>query len=279
MPVKDVDCVNFLQWTLPRLQMRWPGFRKVRKQVCKRIERRRQELGLPDVTAYRAYLETEPAEWAVLDRLCRISISRFYRDRAVFDHLYQVILPALAEMALVQGENELPGWSIGCASGEEVYTLSLIWHLGLRTRFPALTFRLVATDADERLLQRARTGCYPASNLKELPPAWRKTAFDYTDEAYRIRDQFRANLDFRSQDIRYEQPTGTFYLILCRNLVLTYFEETLQRQVLTQITRRLCPGGALVIGKTEHLPEGIAGLSPWLPNLGVYRQSSKNAPS
>jgi len=270
--MKDTACVDFLQWALPQLRLRWPGFRKVRRQVCKRIDRRYRELGLPDVATYRAYLETHPEEWLILDSLCRISISRFYRDRGVFDSLRQVILPALAELALSRGDPELRCWGIGCASGEEVYTLNLIWHLELQPRFPALTVRIVATDADQQLLQRAQAGRYSASSLKELPSGWRDMAFVEMGEEYCLRDGFKAGVDLYCQDIRVEQPEELFHLILCRNSVLTYFEETLQQQVLNRIVQQLLPGGALVIGKTERLPEEEFGLSEWIPNQGIYRQ-------
>lgn len=123
--MRDLDCVAFLQWALPQLRLRWVGFRKVRAQVCKRIDRRCRELGLPDGVAYRDYLVTHPTEWPIMASLCRISISRFYRDRAVFDQLAQVVLPVLAS-----GETELRCWSLGYASGEEAYTLNLIWRSG-----------------------------------------------------------------------------------------------------------------------------------------------------
>lgn len=270
--MRDSDCVDFLQWALPQLRMRWRGFRRVRKQVCKRIERRRKALDLPDIAAYQAYLETHQEEWSVLDTLCRVSISRFYRDRTVFDHLQQVVWSTLAEMALAQGENELRCWSIGCASGEEVYTLSLIWHFELKARFPGLVFRLLATDADPTMLQRAQRGCYPASSLKELPPAWRDAAFVRTGEEYCLREKFRVGIEFRCQDIRTQQPEETFHLVLCRYLVFTYFDESLQQQVLTRITRRLLPGGGLVIGKTESLPDDTPGLTPWFLQQGIYQR-------
>ncbi|GIK38934.1 MAG: hypothetical protein BroJett011_27670 [Chloroflexota bacterium] len=106
----DRDCIAFLQWALPHLRLRWAGFCKVRHQVCKRIDRRCRELGLPDVAAYRAYLTTQAAEWPILASLCRISISRFYRDRAVFDQLAHVVLPALAKSALTRN-------ATNCAAG------------------------------------------------------------------------------------------------------------------------------------------------------------------
>jgi chemotaxis protein methyltransferase CheR len=270
--MKNADWVSFLQWALPQLRMRWPGFRKVRKQVCKRIDRRRKELDLPDVAAYRAFLESHPAEWSTLDTFCRISISRFYRDRDVFERLRETVLPHLAEMVLRRGENDLRCWSIGCASGEEVYTLSLIWHFELKTKFPDLAFRLAATEADPTMLLRAQRGCYPTSSLKELPSTWREKAFDKVGEEYCLGEEFRTGLEFRCQDIRSQQPEETFQLVLCRNLAFTYFEESLQQQVLAQIIQRLQPGGGLVIGKTESLPDDSAGLTPWFLQQGIYRR-------
>ena len=82
--MKDADCTDFLQWALPRLRMRWGGFRRVRGQVCKRLARRIVDLGLKDLSEYRALLETHADECTRLDGLCRISISRFYRDQGVW---------------------------------------------------------------------------------------------------------------------------------------------------------------------------------------------------
>ena len=83
--MRNEECVLFLQWALPQLNLRWKGFRRVRQQVCKRIQRRLKELELPDFNAYRFYLKTHPEEWLVLDSYCQITISRFYRDRDVFN--------------------------------------------------------------------------------------------------------------------------------------------------------------------------------------------------
>ncbi|MGQ9632565.1 MAG: CheR family methyltransferase [bacterium] len=274
--MKDSECIDFLRWALPQLRMRWPGFRKVRRQVCKRIERRRRELGLPSVSTYRSYLETHREEWPVLDSLCRISISRFHRDRDIFDHIRQEILPALAEMALARGGKEILCWSIGCASGEEVYTLKIIWNLCLLSRFPDLTFRIIATDADERLLERAQRGCYTTSSLRNLPSEWVEMAFIRSGEKYRIREGFKGEVNFLLQDVRTELPDSSFHIIFCRNLVFTYFEEELQREVLTQIAQKLILDGALVIGKKERLPTGVAGLAPWVPNLKIYRKIAQH---
>jgi len=104
--------------------------------VCNRARRRAGELGLSDLDAYRAYLEAHPEEWVVLDGLTPITISRFYRDHGTFDLLTREVLPTLATLAREGGRNKLEVWSAGCASGEEPYTLAIIWELELAARFP-----------------------------------------------------------------------------------------------------------------------------------------------
>jgi len=252
--MKDTDCVRFLQWALPRLWMRWPGFRKVRGGVCKRIERRIRALHLRDIDAYRQFLEANPEEWKTLDALCRVSISRFYRDRSLFDRLKDKILPEIAEKVIAAGESEIRIWCAGCASGEEPYTLAIIWRLALFEKFPALQFQIIATDTDLHILARAEAAVYRPSSLKELPEGWLDLAFDSEGKTFRLKDTFREGVIFHLQDIREDAPEGSFHLILCRNLVFTYFDEERQREVLRRIQERLRPGGELLIGVHEELP-------------------------
>ena len=272
----DADCVALLRWALPRLGLRWPGFRKVRRQVCKRVARRMSALGLTESAAYRAYLEREPSEWAVLDGLCRITISRFWRDRGFFEHLGARILPELARRAGAEGRERLGCWSAGCASGEEPYGLKILWELGPGCGFPGLRLEVTASDADANLLRRARAGRYAAGTLKELPAAWREAAFAPEGELYRLRPRFRADLAFARQDIRRRMPKGPFELILCRNLAFTYFDEAGQRRLARRLARRLRPGGVLVLGKHEALPEGCDEFVPLEPKLGLYRRADES---
>jgi chemotaxis protein methyltransferase CheR len=78
---------------------------------------------------------------------------------------------------------------------------------------------------------------------------------------------------FMVQDIREQAPEDLFHLILCRNLVFTYFDEALQRKTLQKLADRLAPGGALVIGQLESIPNGSREFQPWSTRLGVYRKS------
>ncbi len=271
----DADCVALLRWALPRLGLRWPGFRKVRRQVCKRVARRMAALGLAQVAAYRAYLEHEAEEWGVLDGLCRITISRFWRDRGIFEHLGAGVLPELARRAEAEGRAMLGAWSAGCASGEEPYSLKILWELGPGCGFPGLRLEVTASDADANMLRRARAGVYAAGSLKELPAAWREAAFAPEGELFRLRPRFRAGVAFARQDIRRRMPPGPFDLILCRNLAFTYFDEAGQRRVARRLARRLRPGGVLVLSKHEALPEGCGALVASEPKLGVYRRGDE----
>jgi len=269
--MKNDACVALLQWALPQLGLHWPGFRKVQRQVCKRIARRITALGLADVDEYRAYLDADRAEWRALGALCTVSISRFYRDREVFACLGSVVLPALAEAASMRGADHIECWSAGCARGEEPYTLAVQWRCLLAARFPRLDLRVLATDIDAWVLERARAACYSASSLQALPAAWRALAFERRGEQYCLRDSYRANIELARQDLCAELPQRQFDLVFCRNLAFTYFSPDLARSALERIASRLRRGGALVIGLHERLPDPAAGFEPWPGCRSVLR--------
>jgi chemotaxis protein methyltransferase CheR len=273
-PLDDRACVEFLRWALPRLHLRWRGFRRVRRQVRRRLARRLGELGLPDLDAYRGFLAGHEAEWEVLDGLCRVTISRFQRDRAVWDALRAVVLP---ELARARGEGQLSAWSAGCASGEEPCSLMATWQLGVGRDFPGLSLRVLATDIDPQLVDRARVGEYPASSVRDFPAEWLDAAFEGRDGCYRARPVLREGIELRVADLRGPVCGGPFDLILCRNLAFTYFDEVLQRQTAARLAGALAPGGGLVIGSHESLPAGPSDLSPWLPELGIHRRGLEAA--
>jgi chemotaxis protein methyltransferase CheR len=274
----DSDSAALLEWALPRLGLRWRGFVNVRGQVCKRLRRRAAQLGLPNLAAYRARLEGDAEEWQVLQGLCGVTISRFYRDAPVWDLLRADVLPSLVSAALGAGEANLRCWSVGCASGEEPYTLSILWALGWggpaapeRGVPRKLGLRVLGTDVGEQVLARATLARYAAGTLRELPAHWREQAFDAGDGWFQLREAFRAAVELRRADVRQSLPEEVFHFISCRNVVCTYFDEQLQTATLERLSTRLVPGGLLLLGRHERVPAG-APFEPWHPELGMYRR-------
>lgn len=271
--MEDNKCVKFLQWALPQCHMRWKGFRKVRRQVCKRVNRRVGELGLPDIESYKAYLADNREEWKILDHFCRITISRFYRDPIVFDYLGAEVLPALAHSIIEENSKVIRVWCAGCASGEEPYTFALIWHYKILPLFPALHLEIIATDIDPVVIERAEKGCYRQNSLNNLPSEWVVNAFDQHNDLFSLKPPFKESVLFLNLDVRKESPAGFFHMIFCRNLVFTYFDSELQQSVLHTFHDKLADRGVLISGTHEMIPDDKNAFTPWVEHMPIFRKS------
>jgi chemotaxis protein methyltransferase CheR len=214
---------------------------------------------LKDYLAYQARLEADPSEWQILDECCHITISRFFRDRGTFEVVRRLVLPDIAVRAKREGRTA-EAWSAGCASGEEPYTLKILWDIEIARIFPAVPLSIVATDVDDAMLARAREGCFKPTSLHELQPSLIEQAFDRVDTGYCVKPEHRAGIEFLDQDLRMKMPPRHFDLILCRYVAFTYFAEALQRKVLAGMLERLRSQGYLVLGTHEQLPGNIPEL-------------------
>ena len=259
--ITDDDLTEFLKWALPRMGYRWAGFKKVRGQVKSRISERLDELGIAQLEDYREYLQNHRAEWERLDECCYITISRFYRDAAVWDGLRSTVLPALADRARADGRQTIRALSLGAASGEEPYTLKLCWELDERRPWEGMTLTTDAIDAAEHMVERADAGVYPPGNLKELPDEWIDIAFEPVDGQFRLRDEFRRHVHFQVADIRDFEPSQTYDLIFCRNLAFIYFDESGREQTLHRLAQWARPGAVLVVGNRDIVPDDNAYVS------------------
>jgi len=144
--------------------------------------------------------------------------------------------------------------------------------LQLQSSFPSIELNVLATDADPVLIQRSQNACYPYSSIENLPEAWRDISFDVMEENYCLKPEYQRCVQFSQQDIRDEKPGECFDLILCRNLVFTYFEDALQRKILYRISNLLKPNGALVLGIHEKLPDSDSVFTEWSEKLRIYQK-------
>jgi chemotaxis protein methyltransferase CheR len=227
--MSDTDCTTFLQWALPQLELRWPGYRKVRRQVCKRLRKRMSDLGVTDFVAYRSLLAADSTEWKVLDGFCHITISRFFRDRGIFEHLRRRVLPEIASRASRE-QRAARIWSAGCAARGEAYTLKILWDIEVAKLYPDIRLAIVATDVDEAMLACAREGSFKPTSLHELPAHLVDQAFERKGLLFCIKAALRQGIDFLYQDLRSDVPAMLFDLILCRYVAFMSGREYAARQ-------------------------------------------------
>jgi chemotaxis protein methyltransferase CheR len=253
----------FLTRHAARLGLRPQGYPRVARQVGRRLWARCAALNLPDLGSYEKYLARHPEEWGYLDEMCRITISRLYRDGRVFDYLSGVVLPLLSQAAVDRAAPALRLWSAGCASGEEPATLALIWVVRLAPRFPQLSCRILATDLGEPVLERARQGGYGKSSLVELPADLR-AALVPAGPLSCLPDSCRQIITIQKHDVRETPPWHGLDMVLCRNLAFTYFSPAVQGRVLTHFDAALLPEGVLVTGAKELLAsDARSGQARW----------------
>jgi chemotaxis methyl-accepting protein methylase len=254
-------------------QYSWSGYRKVRKGVKKRISRHMQELKCPNIETYLDLIQKNDQERQESKRRMTVSISRFFRDRKLWLDLENEILPRLIETE----KEKLKVWSAGCARGEEIYSFKLVWER-LTTRFDVLPeLEIIATDMHPEYIQKAQAGIYTKSSLKEIPEEMRDDYFDRKKggNRYDLKSTFKENIVWRIRNLFSDTPGSGFHIIFLRNNFLTYYRDDLIREPLTKILESLDPGGWLIIGSHEKLPDKSQGLTRKPSTPWAYR---KNVP-
>jgi chemotaxis protein methyltransferase CheR len=247
------SCNDLLRWALPVLNKRTAGYRKVRKQVCKRITGRMKDLQLHDFNQYKTWLENHPDEWEVFDEMTFITISRFFRDRWQWNQLADDILPSLTQKVI--GENRpLRCWSAGCASGEEPYSMAILWKQRIEPVYPDSTLQLIATDVQQHMLERAREAVYMKGSLKDVPESLLHEAFDKKNAEYHLKSRYASLPEFIRQDIRKEMPEGKFDVIFCKNIVAMYFDTATATEIFRKIVEKINDDGILILGNHEIFP-------------------------
>jgi chemotaxis protein methyltransferase CheR len=254
---------------LDRFALAPEGYRKVRKGVQKRIVRHMQELRCPSMKAYLERLDTDGAAEKEARRLMDVSISRFFRDGPLWRILEEEILPSL----IADHSGGLRVWSAGCALGQEAYSFRILWAvLAEKTgAMPPLDLR--ATDVNPAYLERAIEGIYPAGALARVPAEARARFFRPAGRAsFRVADELREGIRWQVHDLTVDAPPERdFHILFLRNNLLTYYRDEIVKAALPAIADCLVPGGYLVIGRKEQLPDSLKGFHPLRSVSCLYR--------
>ncbi|MEN8692406.1 MAG: CheR family methyltransferase [Desulfobacterales bacterium] len=262
-----MDDASFHQ-ILDHFNLSRKGYRKVRKGVKKRLSQHMQKLGCVSVREYMAAVSRAPE----IEKECRmyltVSISRFFRDRRLWDALENVELPDLISAC----GSVFRVWSCGCARGEEAYSFKILWDR-LRSAAPNLSpLVLWATDINPAYIGMAKQGVYGISSLKELPRGDINRYFDQVTgkQRYVVKPFLKEGIRFDHHDITKHQPPAIqFEVVFLRNNLLTYYRTPEKEKALETILRVLAPGGMLIIGSHEKLPAGFGHMKasadhPWI---------------
>jgi chemotaxis methyl-accepting protein methylase len=267
---------NQFRQLLDYFQFSWAGYRKVRKGVKKRISRHMQQVQCAAMNEYLVLLETHAKERQECERRMAVSISRIFRDRKLWLDLENEILPCL-----IEAQNEkLKVWSAGCARGEEVYSFMIVWDR-ISTRFKRLPkLEMIATDMHPEYIEKAKTGIYTKSSLKEVTDDIRDLYFDKKKggNRYDVKTLLKNNITWQNRNMFSDPPGSGFHIIFLRNNLLTYYQNNLIKEAFTKIIDSLNPDGWLIVGSHERLPDESPGLTrnpstPWAYRKGILVKS------
>lgn len=252
--VPELSDQQFAQWSR-LLEERAGIFLKEQQRTFlqTQVSMRMRELGLMDFSEYYGLVvDGLPGlvEWSrLIDRLV-VKETRFFRHKPSVDFVRQFVSERLRHQA---ADETLDVWSVGCATGEEPYTLAMVINDVYQTeqRFPR--FSILGTDISRAALSLAKAGIYSDRKVQTLEPGYQARYFNALEKnRYQVVAPLRDRICFSHGNVLNinEMPVLTADIIFCQNL-LVYFRRWLREQILNAMVERLKPGGVLVIGLGE----------------------------
>lgn len=220
------------------------------RTLRRRIERRMVIHSMDTVADYADFLRRNAHEIDLLFNELLIGVTSFFRDPPVWTHLHDVVLPELLERRAE--EHALRAWVIGCSTGEEAYSLAMVFSETVQRlkQFSGHTLQIFASDLSSDAVSTARRGRYPPSISENVSPYRLAHFFSQHDTYVQINSNIRDMVLFAHHDVILDPPFTKLDLIVCRNLLI-YFDTALQRKLFPLFHYSLRPGGVLVLGTAE----------------------------
>ena len=240
--------------------------------IRRRIAKRLRLCKVTNIASYLSQLERDDNELDTLLATVSVHVSHFFRNPDTFRILEQKILPELCQRVRAVGRTELTLWSVGCASGEEPYSLAMLVDTLAET---GLDMRILATDISAAVLETARSGHFEATRMKEVPAAVMKKYFHADNGRYRLIKRVRDKVEFLRHNIMTAREYPEADLILCRN-VMIYFTREEQERILSRLAAALPEHGILVLGRSETMLDGMrCYYHPEFPVERVYSRTDQ----
>jgi two-component system CheB/CheR fusion protein len=222
--------------------------------IMRRIRRRMQLRHIVELERYVELLRDKPDEVRALADDLLINVTSFFRDPEVFEALEKIVIPKLFKGK--EPDQEIRIWCVGCATGEEVYSVAmLVLEEAARRGDQSPKPHIFASDLHERSLDKAREAFYPGDIAVEVTGERLKRFFNAAKGGYRIRKVLRETVVFASHNLLSDPPFSRLDLILCRNLLI-YLQRDVQADVLKIFHYALRPSGYLVLGTSETIDDG-----------------------
>jgi two-component system CheB/CheR fusion protein len=240
-----------------------------RSSVERRMAKRLGEVGVTGYDDYIDYLELHGEEFAELFNTLLINVTSFFRDPNTWEHLAGEIVPQL--IADRDPASPLRIWCPGCASGEEAYTVAMVFARVLGDAAFRDRVKIYATDVDEEALDQARHGAYQPRQIEDVPRDALERFFERTDQRYVFRKDLRRSVIFGRNDLIQDAPISRIDLLVCRN-TLMYFTAETQTQILRRFHFALDDDGVLLLGKSEMLITHADLFTPADPKWRAFRK-------
>jgi len=221
-----------------------------RNTLYRRIERRMGIHQITKMARYVRYLQENSQELDLLFKELLIGVTNFFRDPAVWEELRTKVIPAL--LASRSPGHALRAWVPGCSTGEEAYTLAMVFREAVEALKPKASFvlQIFATDLDRDAIDKARHGVFPPNITTDVSAERLKRFFTKEDHGYRVRREIREMVIFAPQNIIMDPPFTKLDLLSCRNLLI-YLTAEVQKKLMPLFHYSLTPGGLLLLGSAE----------------------------
>ncbi|MBX7527369.1 chemotaxis protein CheB [Qipengyuania vesicularis] len=221
-----------------------------RSTLTRRIARRMQLLGLDSAAEYLERLRSDEDECTALFRDLLINVTRFFRDTAQYEALSTLVVDRLVKQT--RDEEELRIWVPGCSSGEEAYSIAMLFAEAAQRQSKRPYIQIFATDIDDGMLDIARGGAYPLSALSDIPQPLQERYTIGGSDKFHIASNIRDMVRFSVHNVVRDPPFSKIDLVSCRNLLI-YFDESLQRSVIPLFHFSLAERGMLFLGSSEAI--------------------------